>query len=201
MLRLIKKMDLLFSAFIFVFGLSRAEALVLTFDSTGLLNGAIGVSIDGVLYDVEFVDNHAYAIFWDNTNGYTFTFSTAREAEAASQALLEQVLVSDYDTDPSLVLDGKKAGYTYSFNVINTPYGYYTTQSGSDTQYSIQYVSASNYEEESGDGTASDTLWSIYNPAHYVYAVWTLSAVPVPSTMFLLGSGIIGLTGIARRKK
>lgn len=36
---------------------------------------------------------------------------------------------------------------------------------------------------------------------HISYAVWEVSAVPVPAAVWLFGSGLIGLAGFARRKK
>ena len=48
--------------------------------------------------------------------------------------------------------------------------------------------------------------FSVSNPSSFTYienapGSWAVSAVPVPAAVWLFGSGLIGLAGIARRKK
>jgi len=34
-----------------------------------------------------------------------------------------------------------------------------------------------------------------------LYGTWTATVVPIPATVWLFGSGLLGMIGIARRKK
>jgi len=46
------------------------------------------------------------------------------------------------------------------------------------------------------DGGTTDQAWKRDQPG-----VWTMTAVPIPPALWLFGSGLLGLIGIARRKK
>ncbi len=63
---------------------------------------------------------------------------------------------------------------------------YYKSYNGSDSYYTESY-------SDTGDSTSGS--WG-----SWLVAINT-SPVPVPTTIFLLGSGILGLAGVSRRKK
>ena len=84
-----------------------AQAVTLNVDSgTGQLLGATEVDVDGVLYDVDFVEGSCVALFdgCDSTSDFTFTTSTA--ALAAANALQSQVftdtVAGNFNTEPEL---------------------------------------------------------------------------------------------------
>ena len=80
-----------------------------------------------------------------------------------------------------------------------------------DTASDIALTLAGSGLSDNGDGTYSATLVSVSNigevwgsfsgtPYSEVYNV-TVSAIPVPAAVWLFGSGLLGLVGIARRRK
>lgn len=69
----------------------------------GVLYGASGIDVGGALYDVEFVEGTCEALFGGCDEVDDFAFQTAADANAASQALLDSVLLGAFDTDPSLI--------------------------------------------------------------------------------------------------
>ena len=84
-----------------------ATGAVLLVNGSGLLTGATGVNVGGTLYDVEFVDGTCIAVFDGCDDGSDFALRTLSEAEAASQALLDQVFLDVpglgmFDSTPSL---------------------------------------------------------------------------------------------------
>lgn len=83
-------------------GLGAAQAaVVFQFDANGELTGAKNVLVNGGLYDVEFKEGSCYALYDLCTNSTQFVFNTLASARAASEALLSQVFVGIYDTDPT----------------------------------------------------------------------------------------------------
>ena len=77
-----------------------AEAATLQVNGAGILTGALGVSVDGTLYDVTFQDGTCAGLFAGCDDNSDFVFSSATAASSASQALLDQVFQSQFDTTP-----------------------------------------------------------------------------------------------------
>jgi PEP-CTERM motif len=170
-----------------------AEAVMLDIDSTtNQLLGAKEVDVVGTTYDVEFQDGSCDALF---NNCTAFTFTDQSSALSASQALLDQVFTGVYDIDPELThgIESLTAGY------MITPFG---TPAGLDGR-----AFAQNRVPPLGNRISillptapTDTANS--TRAHRdVYAVWTATPTPIPepSSVFLVGSGLLGL--VAYRKK
>ena len=73
---------------------------------------------------------------------------------------------------------------------------------------SISYWSATEYEVDTGDAWVFFTengyqTTGSKDQIHYAWAVQSgdISAVPVPAAVWLFGSGLLGLIGVAKRKK
>ena len=177
------------------------NAATLSVDGAGILTGATDVDVGGSLYDVYFMDGSCNSLF----NGCTeFTFTDHASAGLASQALLDQVFIGVYDTDPN-----KTNGIEFPGNgpqgSIHTPFA--LSQYGDDVVTRM----ATNNEYVDFDTVSDDQLRAFdddFTSKYYaVYAVWTeagagapISSVPIPAAAWLFGSGLIGLLGLARRK-
>nr|WP_321398931.1 PEP-CTERM sorting domain-containing protein [uncultured Desulfobacter sp.] len=185
----------------------------------GQLMGAYDLEVNGEYFDVEFVDDSAYNIFFNTlTSKYEFLFTTSELASAASQALLDYVFIDIpagglYDTYPSLT-NGIDNTPIYACFAI-TPYQYSTFDiNGYIISEEISYRVAVNSQNESQD-TIVDGLsfWplgltpqvDLTGNASTVYAIWSESThhqppVPAPTTILLLGSGLLTLVGLNRKK-
>nr|WP_320015613.1 PEP-CTERM sorting domain-containing protein [uncultured Desulfobacter sp.] len=170
----------------------------------GQLMGATDVLVNGVSYDVEFLDDSADYLYNDGVD-FTFTFTTETDALAASAVLLAQVFIDDeldglFDSDPTLTNGGGYTGYIY----VYTPYEIDETVS---SWMNMAYAFNSKIDHSEPDGTGSkydvNTSYDTAGMSGQVYAVWSLSktsSVPVPTTIVLLGSGLLSLAGLRRKK-
>ena len=181
---------------------TNVNAATLSVDGAGILTGATDVDVGGSLYDVYFMDGSCNSLF----NGCTeFTFTDYASAGLAAQALLDQVFIGVYDTDPN-----KTNGIEFPGNgpqgSIHTPYA--LSQWGDDVVTRM----TTNFESVNGDYVSDGQLRAVdddFTLKYYaVYAVWTeagagapISSVPIPAAAWLFGSGLLGLVGVARRKK
>ncbi len=185
-----------------------SNALSLTVED-GRLMGATDVIVNSELYDVSFLngsfDGPSNPLF-DHPD--PFTFSTESEAFTAGQALLDQVFVAEFDTNPNLINGIDNYDY-YSRTFI--PFEFLTVR---DTQSHIRVVEVYNYATEGPEDWRTDSLYTFGlfrvtdthdNP--WNYSVWTRSPsqapepVPEPGTILLLSGGLAGLAFYARRRR
>jgi hypothetical protein len=167
-----------------------AQAAVLQVDSSGILTGATDVVVNGSLYDVSFVDGSCVGLFGGCDQVSDFDFRTSADALAASQALLDSVLIDTgsymFDTHWWLVSGCGTANY---------PCGVITPYSPGSLSYSVLSSWAINYQTDNATLTSNDNSADTSNNQTLVYAKWTsVSPVPEPETyvMLLAGLGFIG---------
>ena len=164
---------MLFSTFV--------SAATLTFDGD-MISGVSGLETLGTTWDVTFNDGSADAVYGTNP-----PFSTVSDSQTASEALrLALVALAADATASDFVGCAGTDCYLISPYAINefTVAGNAVAKIGT----SVYYLAS-----VSGDPSLS------YSDR--TYATWEESVVPIPAAIWLFGSGLIGLIGIARRKK
>lgn len=173
--------------FVFLIAPSFAQAAKLIVFG-GELRGATAVSVLGDLYDISLVDGSCDDEF-AKCDESTFAFTTRAEAQAASTALLDQVLIGSFDTAPETIF-----GCDNIFRCnVNTLYGV----DSSNTDF-VLLAQAANYPEEKDDAVYTSKLYQRSENFGIddtnVYAMWTRSsgsvAVPAPAPGILISLSI-----------
>jgi hypothetical protein len=161
----------------------------------GTLTGARGVDVGGSFFYVDFVETTCFAAYSGCDSTSDFVFQTLAGATAASQALLDQVLLNSvsglFDTVPGLTF-----GCDTACDIL-TPYLVDST--------GISMVGADNFVLEADDelrfASGLDALQNTAFFSNSVLAVWTpAAAVPEPSSLLLGAAGLAAL-GFARMRQ
>lgn len=167
-------------------GLSVSSANAATYVLAGVfgseLQGAKGVTVNGLIYDVEFLDGTCIEIYSGCDDVSDFSFNTEMEADAASQALLEQVFSNGdiYDDRPELT-----RGISGVVGQLYTPYLIFfspgATLISSD---GVQNAPSTQYLDENICGLGHCSLFKGSDFATFdqsAYVRWSpVSAVPIP---------------------
>ena len=178
-------------------GAAPATSATLVIDGNGILTGATGVNVDGSLYDVEFLDGTCASVFNGCDSISDFAFNSLNSANLGAQALLDQVFLGIYDTNPFLTRGCTDPNLCY----VLIP-----------TQLSSGFALGGMSINQTGSGDGLNTFgggFSQFDITNITTATWgrftytgqaQVAAVPEPSTwaMMLLGFGGIG---IAMRKR
>lgn len=162
---------------IWLLTIAPSHAVTITYDNIngGIVNYTAPVLIAGLEFDGAFWD---VAVHWDSSYNNTYTsapmFSGDVTASQAATNAIQQALLNDSFTGTGL-------GGSYLITPYSTSFGYGIW---GDTMAVgiVNFAPANNYDTSG-------------------FSTWTPSAVPVPGAVWLFGSGLIGLVGLARRKK
>ena len=181
--------------------MNTASAAVLQVSGDELI-GALGVNVNGTLYNVEFVEGTCAALFSGCDQPSDFAFTTQAEADAASQALLDQVLIDgpqgNFDTQPTLTF-GCEPNTQAPYCAPLTPFMLMVNSDGA-------FVGSSEILNQ--PTVSGDTITSGFNTVGFdttsnpflVYVRFTPTALPEPTTVGLLAIGLAGF-GLRRRKR
>lgn len=179
-------------------------------DSTGQLTGATDISVNGLLYDVEFIDGTCIDLYNGCDNSLLdFPFHSISSANAASQALLDQVFIDDstslFDSNSSLTRGCIPNNFGQCS--VYTPYAFDTSRVAVSvaTNYSFSSFLPGliDHTRATSVGRAED-LSTNRDSSFTVFAVWTphipVTPITLPGTLILLVSGILGMMTLKRRQ-
>jgi hypothetical protein len=170
---------------------------------TALL-GFDDIEVSGTRYDVRFVDGTFDEIYNSGADLIFITAESAKEESFALMAAFDQDPLWDERSEWNHYVSGTQPGTAE----ILMPY---MVDFGDVHSYLLEEVdildNATNYEctiPRFGDcilsaTTSSDLDFATAPTATIAY--WQLATVPISSAVWLFGSGLIGLIGVARRKK
>ncbi len=179
-----------------------SNGAILTIDN-GILMGATGVDVNGVLYDVSFIDGTCIELFDGCNENADFPFINPANLndgvllQTAMEALLDQVFIDsplgNFNTNPALTNGCERECF------IGTPL--WVSIAGGLGIGSVFNAPNPNVDDVTFGGgplNTFDTSLSVRS----TYAVWSQpTVVPVPSAVWLFGSGMLGLIGLARKNK
>ena len=169
------------------------SAADLTVDSNGILTGATGVNVGGTLYDVSFLDGTCVALFSGCTESTDFDFTTGASAEAAAQALLDQVFVGVYDANLNAI-SGCAYFYCYTFIPYEGHQPHYALAG-----YAFNSEVFVDYSQRGYWNNEDTSQYDYFNIARFSPS--QAGVVPEPATWatMLLGFGAVGFSMRRRR--
>ncbi len=174
-------------AYVFEFGDSSTIDTSDTSDALWLNSVVINASLDAIALDLE-VGQSSGPIYFA-TIGTTETWINSDDLQPAAVTAFV-----DFDTpDLTTPLDGTSVGFSsfwqffQGWNLVWEEPVHIVTGSGLDFTVDLSDVFYSSWFWQGPDGTAD------------IYADVTLNAVPIPTTLLLLASGLAGLVGMRRK--
>ena len=174
---------------------SRAAALIVV---GGELQGATGVNVGGMFYDVELLDGTCAALFTGCDNAADdFAFATLATATVAAQALLDKVFVDgpsgQFDSEPDLTRGCSIASGCYAI----VPYA--LNSGGFNGAFPFN-AAPSNPDMVSFDPVIFTTVQDSGGHPNFYFARFTAAPIAEPATMALFGVGLAGMA-LARRRR
>lgn len=167
--------------------------------NAALVTNINGLLIDGTLYDVTFHSNGggqtgvSFNGLWDGDDNQMFGSDS-----------------STFDTMPTFF--GDEAGANLAAIAIAAALGGVNTTSNNSDRFAVPFMFASitsgTVVRSRIDGNTDSMTDTITEgaiavgtgPARAPFVSFTPTVVPVPAAVWLFGSGLIGLIGLARRK-
>lgn len=197
-MKLFKQTLLTFAALFFCSSVFAAATLQIS--ENGILTGATGVNVAGVLFDVKFRDGSCISLYSSCDKGSVFP-GGYEGAEVASHALIEQVFVGQYLASPQLI-----NGCTSTANCIVLTLAYVNSSSYEEMNWLAAQVEPTAFEVCNFRcvlGITGPFSFDSTSLPMFTNAVWSVSSapiVPIPAAAWLFGSGLIAFIGIARSK-
>ena len=174
--------------------------------SEGELVGATGVEVLGTPYNVEFVDGTCQVVFAGCNDLSDFTFTEHTSAIAASQALLDQVLLNtgagDFDI-AAVLTSGCELNSETAECAVLTPYGLYTDPS---IGVFVEAVNWPIFLDTITDHRFLSITTDLTLTPDRVFARWSPDPsipqpIPEPSSLLLIGTGTVALMHRMRRHR
>ena len=174
-------MSLLLIASLFLFA-AQAQAVDLVIDGSEL-QGATSVSVDGTLYDVEFVDGDCPALFNGCDAASDFVADSQATANLFAQALRDQILVDgpqgNFGSDPGLAA-GCATGVTQCIFIIpfdvdsanSLGVWFYNNATGADTILST--VASTPFGFTSSSGSITWARWTLHSTPAVPSGSWPI---------------------------
>lgn len=171
---------------------ARAATLI---TSGGELIGASGVIVGTGSYEVSFIDGSCASIFSGCDSAADFAFTTFETAGQAAQALLDQVFIGVYDTEPERI-----AGCG-SVVVCAPDIPYSTDGTTFDLRRAFNYAIEANDAVGQTEGILVTTNYGFFGGSTFARFTPT-SAIPEPGAwmMMLAGFGALGASLRSRRR-
>jgi len=177
------------------FAFPAASAILIV--ENGQLMGARNVLVQSQLYDVTFVDGTCADLFsnCDEESDFVFSWTDPEQALAARAALLDQVFLGEFDSQPERTNGCSSEAYcsvSFPIQKLGSPEG-------------VGVAITTNYEDEAQDNATSQGGGSrthdTTNVPYQTYAVWSgplaPAAVPISPLVGVLVSA--GLVATSRR--
>ena len=167
-----------------------------------LMNPIMGLNIDGTVYNVTFHEDSFNAL-WDADDNGAFgggasVFSSAPTFwgdPTGAQAATKAIIVALGNTDTTT---------TYPSDAFQVPFygGDSTTalHAGIETIYSAIDSNIITDSDPLDPNYGQDDSFISYT-CLFPYASFEVATVPIPAAIWLFGSGLLGMIGIARRQK
>lgn len=187
---------------------SAHAALIVNYSALGDFTGFQNININGTLYNVELKEG-TFDDVYGGVGGLTFT-------DEASAVQAGRVLASTwYDlvprpTSSELTPDSLAYGCgtfrCFAFTAYDADSDYvYTSANGVTLDTFDPYCNNCYLLDSYANLGSTSAIYTrggdVTNDSYSVWATYSLAPVPVPPAIWLFGSGLLGLVGVARRKK